>query len=379
MIVLDRRLFLGGLCVAVALPARAVATPLADAMAALPSQVAAWRGASPAIDAASGAMGGKPITPATLVPWASAVKPTTCAALMKLVETRRVGLDDPVTKFIPEFATAGKDDVLVWHLLTHSAHLGGYDGPLALPPFAEVIARIAAAPRVRAPGSSAPGMGIPAPGTAPAYDPAGIWIIGEILQRVYGAPFWQIMRREIYEPCGMTDSWNGMPAGALAGYGDRLVALTAGPLAFRPGSPQLPGRAPRPPGGSDGLAIPSNPAGGGVGPVRDLACFYAMLLGGGTIDGRRVLAPATVAAMTAERLGNGGLWTWGLGLNLNTHRGAAGERGIARFGTRASPRAYGHAGASGITAFADPAMGISVAAIPAAPLIDLLYDQAARS
>ncbi len=380
MIRIGRRTVIGGLGVALVAPARSMAAdaPLVAAMARLPAQASAFRGEVPAVDLASGVMGGSPVTNASLVPWASAVKPTTCAAVMKLVEKRRIGLDDPVTKFIPEFAAAGKDDILIWHLLTHSAQLGGYDGPLALPPFAEVIARIAAAPRVRARGTAGPASDVPPPGTVAAYNPAGIWILGEILQRVHGDMFWRIMRREIYEPCGMVDSWNGMPNSIADGYGSRLAALSAGPLAFRPGSAPMPGAVPRPSRSTTLLAIASNPAGGGVGPTHDLARFYAMLLGGGTIGGTRILAPETVALMTRERLSDGGVWTWGLGLNLNAHPSAAGERGTSRFGTLASTAAFGHAGASGITAFADPSVGIAIAAIPAAPLIDLLYQQTAR-
>ncbi len=93
---------------------------------------------------------GAAYTPATLVSWASAVKPTTCTCLMKLWERGRIDIDDTVTKFIPEFGVNGKADVTIRHLLTHTAHLGGYGGPQDLPPrFEDSINAIVKAPASR--------------------------------------------------------------------------------------------------------------------------------------------------------------------------------------------------------------------------------------
>lgn len=337
-------------------------------------QIFVARAGSTLLDEGHGAVpAGVPIRPTTLVPWASAVKPTTAAAVMRLVETGRVALRDPVVKFIPEFAAHGKADVLIEHLLNHSAHLGGYGGPIGLPSFAEVIRSIAAAPRelARSVRGGAQSGSVPASGTVPAYNPAGIWILGEVLQRVHRRPFDAITRSEIYEPCGMVDSWNGMSTERRRTYGDRAAVLGVGPLALRSG-----GRAARGFGGRNRSgSLMANPAGGGVGPSRDLGRFYQMLLDGGTIGGRRILRAETVRRMTTLTLSDGRAFAWGLGLNLNLTPG--GGIGGQRFGTKASRSAFGHAGASGISAFADPAHGLVVVAIPAGETIDAIYEDLA--
>ncbi len=92
--------------------------------------------------------GGVAYTPATLVSWASAVKPATCVCLLKLWERGKLDLDDRVTKYIPEFGANDKEKVRIRHLLTHTAHLGGYAGPTNLPPtFEELVSKIIKAPR----------------------------------------------------------------------------------------------------------------------------------------------------------------------------------------------------------------------------------------
>lgn len=316
---------------------------------------------------------GAALTADALVYWASAVKPTTCAAVMRLVERGRVALTDPVAKHVPEFAVHGKGDVLIRHLMNHSAYLGGYDGPIGLPAFAETIARISAAPRTPARGS---GGIVPPTGTVPAYNPAGIWMLAEILRRIHDRPFADIIRTEIFEPCGMVDSWNGMSRDRLSAYGERAAVLAAGPLALRGGIANRLGRSHG--RGASGTApsegLQTNPAGGGVGPCRDLGRFYQMLLNGGQIGGRRVLKRETVEQMTTLSLSDGRMWAWGLGLNLNVLGEVGGARGEGRFGSRASPRAFGHAGASGITGFADPAHGLVITAIPAGDVLDAIYE-----
>lgn len=174
----------------------------------------------------------------------------------------------------------------------------------------------------------------------------------------------------------MVDSWNGMSRDRLSAYGARAAVLAAGPLALRGGAAArfggLRNRGASGAAASEGLQ--TNPAGGGVGPCRDLGRFYQMLLNGGQIDGRRILKRETVEQMTTLSLSDGRLWAWGLGLNLNMLGPVAGGPGEGRFGSRASRRAFGHAGASGITGFADPAHGLVIAAIPAGQVIDTIYE-----
>jgi CubicO group peptidase (beta-lactamase class C family) len=89
---------------------------------------------------------GVPMTPSTIVEWASATKAVTCSAAALLWQRGLFDLDDPVCRHIPEFATAGKEGVTVRHLLTHT---GGLSDPVDdSMPFAEAVAAICRAPLV---------------------------------------------------------------------------------------------------------------------------------------------------------------------------------------------------------------------------------------
>lgn len=303
--------------------------------------------------------------PETLVGWASAVKPTTCACLLRLWDRGKLDLDDKVTKFIPEFGVNGKENVRIRHLLTHTAHLGGYAGPANLPPtFAELVNKIIQAPRepYRALGANAK---LPPPGLGPGYNPAGIIIIAEICRRLYGRDFKEVIRAELYEPCGMKDSWCGMPL-------ERYRAYKA---QGRFASSYL---------NSEREVVKCQPAGGGIGPTRELAHFYEMLINRGVINGKRILSPQTVEAMTTPKTGVGYMGVWGLGLNLALPEGVTmpksesprlnAERLQERYGPHASTRTFGHAGASGMQAFADPEYGLVTAFIGRVPISGTIYE-----
>jgi CubicO group peptidase (beta-lactamase class C family) len=98
------------------------------------------------------------------------------------------------------------------------------------------------------------------------------------------------------------------------------------------------------------------PWGGLFTTLEDYTIFLQMFLNNGSLHGKRILSPATVEAMTRNqiigrksiqedaRLMNG----WGYGWHLNTPVNSP------YFGDLASPRAYGHTGATGTAVYADP-------------------------
>jgi CubicO group peptidase (beta-lactamase class C family) len=305
---------------------------------------------------------GKAVTPQSIVSWASAVKPCTCVVAMKLWESGKLQVDDPVVRFIPEFAVHDKKDVLIRHLLTHTAHLGGYAGPQQLEGgFDGIVKRIVSAPRAPyAPWGA--GAKLPPPGQRPGYNPAGIWVLAEICRRIDGRPFERQIREELFEPCRMMDSWCGMPLAKLREY------KAAGRMA----SNYL---------ADEKTASICQPAGGGLGPTRELGRFYEMMLNRGSAIGRRILTPQTVEAMTTPKTGIGYMGIWGLGFNVAVAEGIAPEnagpqleRRLEQFGPHGSQRCFGHNGASGMVAFADPAFNLATAFVGRVPLQAAIYE-----
>jgi CubicO group peptidase (beta-lactamase class C family) len=305
---------------------------------------------------------GSSVTPQSLVSWASAVKPCSCAIVMKLWEAGKLQLDDPVVKFIPEFAAHGKQAVRIRHLLTHTAHLGGYAGPQMLDGgFDGVVRKIIAAPREPyAPWGA--GARLPPPGERPGYNPAGIWVLAEICRRIDGRPFDRQIREELFVPAGMNDSWCGMPVAKLREY--RTASRMASSYMA-----------------DESTAPICQPAGGGLGPTRELARFYEVMLNGGRAGSRRLLMPQTIEAMTTPKTGIGYMGIWGLGFNVAIGEGIKPDEASDRlarrqeqFGPHASQRAFGHNGASGMVAFADPEYRLVTTFIGRAPIHGAIYE-----
>jgi CubicO group peptidase (beta-lactamase class C family) len=118
-----------------------------------------------------------------------------------------------------------------------------------------------------------------------------VTLLAEVVRRVDGRPFEQYVREEVFLPLGMDDCWVGMPKEHHAAYGERIGTMH-----------NTQGEAPVALDALDGDDTMAQcvPGGGGRGPTRQLARLYRALLGGGALDGVRVLSPQTVAAVTAR-------------------------------------------------------------------------------
>jgi CubicO group peptidase (beta-lactamase class C family) len=232
----------------------------------------------------------------------SMTKPVVTAAAMVLVERGELRLDQPVAEHLPEFArlhVAQPDGSLVpaerlptiQDLMRHTAGLAyGYlgDGPAARAlladgflredlPLAQFVARLAALPLEHQPG------------TVWHYSHA-TEVLGRILEVIVGRDLGTVLRELLLSPLGMDDTGFVLQEGRRGSVAEPL--------------PQSPGARPR-------FFDPCVPrrhqsAGGGlVSTAADYARFLRMLLGGGRLEDRRLLSPATVALMTADHLGRG--------------------------------------------------------------------------
>lgn len=306
---------------------------------------------SPLADVAIGDnVPGQPLTREMLMPWLSAGKPLTAAAVMLFVQAGELELERPVADVIPEFAQAGKGQITLRDLLTHTAGLK----PLATGwphlGWDAILTRINTAPLRRDWG----------PQTRVGYDPARTWfVLGEMLQRVDGRPVDRIVREELLEPLGMTDSWMAIPSHLQERYGHRLG------ISYAAKDGQL---VPTPADQSHAGSVPS-PGASMRGPVRELAIFYEMLLReGAAADGRQLLQPATVAHMTRRQ--RAGLYDvtfqhqvdFGLGLIINSARYGA-DTVPYGFGPYAADDTFGHGGAQSAIGFADPRTSVVVTAV----------------
>lgn len=281
----------------------------------------------------------------------STSKPITATMLLMKVDQGDVQLFNKVADYIPEFAAAGKSSVTVSQVLTHTAGFPNMalDWPMSKwDDWDATIARICAQPLEFEPG------------TAVHYHAlTGSWILAEIARRVGGGQrsFAQMCAEDLYGPLGMKDSHMGVRPDMQ----ERRVpvqALDEGGVPF-PMSFLEAFNAPE-------VQAAAIPGGGSYSTIFDLARFYQMWLNGGELDGVRLLSPALVDLATTIHTGdmedrliepirvakqwpvapaNRGLGYWIRGTGIFP----------TYFGALASARTFGHAGASSIMAWADPA------------------------
>jgi CubicO group peptidase (beta-lactamase class C family) len=268
--------------------------------------------------------------PETVYILASITKPVTVTALMLAVERGQVSLADPVQAYLPEFRGPGRERVRVQDLLTHTSGL-----PDMLPE--NVRLRQANAPLAEFVQGAMTTPLLFEPRTAFSYSSMGTLLAATIVERVTHMPLAQFERRELFEPLGMKHS--------SLGLGERPLADTARVQgdSFAQSEKDLD----RYGANSAYLRQLGHPWGGMHSTVDDLGIFLQMFLNGGVYDGKRILVRATVQAMIADQnkhLGH----PWGLGWGLRA------SSVWNAFGDLSSDRTFGHSGASGTVAWADP-------------------------
>jgi CubicO group peptidase (beta-lactamase class C family) len=269
--------------------------------------------------------------PDTVYLLASITKPVTYAALMLLVERGQVCLADPVQKYLPEFQGPEREKVRVQDLLTHTSGLPdqvpeNLELRKANAPLGEFVKRAMATPLLYAPRTSF------------GYQSMGTLLAGEIVERLSRERLRDFEKREFFDPLGMKGSSLG-----LGGRAIRETAWCQGGPSFETGDDD------RKRFGANTLYWRDigHPWGGMHGTTRDLGIFLQMFLNGGIYGGRRYFGLPTVKAMITDQ--NRGIDApWGLGWSLKRSRVAN------YFGDIASDRTFGHVGATGTVAWADP-------------------------
>lgn len=117
------------------------------------------------------------------------------SAMMQLVEQRRVDLDAPVQRYLPEWTGANKDRVTVRHLLTHQS---------GLPAFKQYFKNNVSPDSTLALFFATPLDTLP--GVRMVYSDIGAILLGKIVERVSGEPLDRYLERHVFRPLGMRDT-----------------------------------------------------------------------------------------------------------------------------------------------------------------------------
>ena len=244
----------------------------------------------------------KPMSADTLFRIYSMTKPITATATMMLYEQGKFHINDPIKKYLPEFAeqkilrdgelVKPKSPMTIRQLLTHTAGLtyGWTQEPVDVlyqkaKPFEskdlkEFSASIAALPLRFEPGTRYH--------YSVAYD-----ILGALIERVSGMPLDKYFHQHIFKPLRMVDTYFEVPAAQMHrlasdqiwDYENKKISVVPAKSARR----------------FDEVSLFVG-GGGLVSTIGDYMRFCQMILNGGTLDGAQLLGPKTVAFLGSDHL-----------------------------------------------------------------------------
>jgi D-alanyl-D-alanine carboxypeptidase len=133
----------------------------------------------------------------------SVTKQFAAAGLLKLVEAGKVRLDDPLSKYVPDFP--GGDRITIEQLLNHSAGVKNYTD---LPGYMETMVQrdLTTRQMILAFQGAAPDF---APGSNWAYSNSGYVLVGAVIEAASGEPWHAYLQRVLFRPLGMTHTGYG--------------------------------------------------------------------------------------------------------------------------------------------------------------------------
>jgi CubicO group peptidase (beta-lactamase class C family) len=312
------------------------------------------------------------MTSDTIFRIASQTKAITSVGVLALVEEGKIGLNDPVSRFIPAYAkttvaVAGENGgamttvparrpITIRDLLTHTAGISyGTDRLIASLYEAKGLGPAAGFGWYTADKSEAVCDTMERLASLPfSAQPGERWvygyntdILGCVIEKASGTPLDAYLKARIFDPLDMRDTSFFLPAEKR----NRLAAVYSsqnGVLTRAPDGPR---------GQGNYVDGPRRSFAGGAGilsTTRDYSRFLEMIRNGGTLGGVRILAPRTVALMTHNQVGalhspNG--LGFGLGFETTDRVGANGLDPV---------NSYGWAGAYGSMYRIDPNAGITI-------------------
>jgi CubicO group peptidase (beta-lactamase class C family) len=273
---------------------------------------------------------------------ASMTKPITAAAVLMLADEGKLSIDDPLSKHLPDFAKlvdgAGEPVVVTLRqALTHTSGLeeATREESAAATTLADLVPAWTSRPVKFAPGSKW------------QYCQSSINAAARVVEVVSGQSFPEFLEARLFGPLGMKDTTfylSGEQRGRLATSYRRTDAGVLEPAEIGILQGKDPTSRDRYPAANGGL----------FSTAPDYAKFALMLLGGGTLDGKRYLSEAAITLLSTLQTGEletgftpGNGWSIGCCVVRN-------PQGVT---ASLSPGSFGHGGAYGTQCWIDPVAG----------------------
>jgi CubicO group peptidase (beta-lactamase class C family) len=285
---------------------------------------------------------------------ASLTKPVVAMGLLKLVEQGQLSLNERVGSYLPQFRTSGRIAMTIRHLLCHTSGLPD------LPPDNLELREQHAGLDLFLERAGALPLEF-SPGTSCRYSSLGYLVIAKLIEILTATSVPQYLEEEIFKPCGMKDTWLGLPT-------DRercqhvLEYLTN--IELDSISQQRYGNW-----NSEYWRGLGSPWGGMISTPADLSKFCQMIYQKGTINQQILFHPQTIHAATSNQLpfysaiSNSDTLskTWGMGWRRNwvNHRHT--------FGDFLPESVIGHYGATGCLFWIDLAQQKSLTLCTSVP------------
>ncbi|WP_343521434.1 serine hydrolase domain-containing protein [Sphingomonas sp.] len=259
--------------------------------------------------------GGATVDERSIFRIASMTKPVTSIAFMQLVEQGRVALDTPVHHVLPEFKDIGVYDgggagvpfvtrptaapMRMIDLLRHTSGL-----TYAFQNRSNIDAAYRAGKIESWHGNLDLDGFVAALGKLPLeFSPGEAWnysvstdVLGAVVERVAGMPLDRVFEERIFAPLGMADTGFWVPPDKIDRLTDCWTSVQGNRVMYDQGAKSAWSRRPTLLSGGGGL----------VSTALDYHRFATMLLGGGTLEGARIVGRKTLELMTANHLPGGG-------------------------------------------------------------------------
>jgi len=256
----------------------------------------------------------------------------TTSAVMRLVDERKLRLDDPVVKYIPQFGQQGKEKITIYNLMVHNSGLPAWRRFYEFCTTPQcVLDSVYASPLQYRTGDST------------IYSDLGLITMGKVIEKVTGTTLDRYVDSVFFKPLGMNSTmfnpprslWNRIAPTEVDSFWQKTYVPVRGRVHDENAATL---------GGVSGHA-------GLFSTASDLAVMMQMLLNGGTYGGVRYLQAETVRQFTSRQSAGS---TRGIGWDTKN------LTGYTSAGKLFGPRSFGHTGFTGTSVWADPERNLFV-------------------